>query len=85
VHRIILGSYDRTKGRIEINDRLDRWYVPEYVLLDVIRHELLHRLVGWTSRDDQHGPVFMRAERSFGSHGRAEAWIERNQHRLFRG
>lgn len=76
---MVYGRYDAEKACVEISPILRLPWVPEYVFLSVLHHELLHVAFG-DSLD--HGHAFRLAERSFVHHHESELWCQSNIGRL---
>lgn len=79
-----LACYDCRRRHVLVSPRLDKWFVPQYVIRDVLGHEILHALIPWTCKADQHSERFRQAEAKLPGHGRAERWWTRNQWRVVR-
>lgn len=80
-----LGSYSPETKIIRINPILDRRGVPDYVLDDVIYHEMLHHHLGTKRRNGRtsyHHETFREMEKRFPQSDRAQLWIKHNLHRL---
>lgn len=80
-----LGSYSPETEIIRINRILDRRGVPEYVLHDVIYHEMLHHHLGTKRRNGRtsyHHEAFRKMEKRFPHTDQAQLWIRKNLHRL---
>ncbi|MFH0845168.1 MAG: hypothetical protein V1930_06795 [Pseudomonadota bacterium] len=80
-----LGSYSPRTNIIRINPVLDRDFVPQYVINDVIYHEMLHADLG-TERDRgrrlYHHKTFKEKEGSHIHNVKARLWIKTNLSRL---
>lgn len=82
---IRLGSYSFEDGLISIHPALDQAFVPAYVVVGVVYHELLHHVLGAEQRGGRryvHTPEFRRREREYVLFERAERWERDNLHRL---
>ena len=80
-----LGSYSPETEIIRINRILDRRSVPDYVLDDVVYHEMLHHHLGTKRRNGRtsyHHEAFRKMEKRFPHSDRAQLWIRHNLHRL---
>ena len=80
-----LGSYSPETKIIRINPILDRRGVPDYVLDDVVYHEMLHHHLGTKRRNGRtscHHKTFREMEKRFSHSDRAQRWIRNNLHRL---
>jgi hypothetical protein len=79
---IRLGTWHTGRREIKCHPTLDRPEVPEYVLRNLIFHELLHGLIGVrrdprTGKRVMHGPDFKRLERAHPDYDRAKAWTKK--------
>lgn len=75
---IRLGSFDFERCLIHIHPTLDHKQVPEFVICQIIHHELLHHQLGhrWINgRRQVHTPEFKRREHAYPDHDAAETWI----------
>ena len=82
---IRLGSYNPESEIIRINRALDRSDVPDYVLDDIIYHEMLHHHLGIKKRNGRrsyHHETFKKMEKRFPLTDRAQLWISKNLHHL---
>ncbi len=80
-----LGSYSPETEIIRINRILDGPNVPNYVLDDVIYHEMLHHHLGTKKRNGRrfhHHETCRKMEKMFPHTDRAQLWIKKNLHRL---
>ncbi len=80
-----LGSYSPETEIIRINRILDRPNVPNYVLDDIIYHEMLHHHLGVEKRNGRrfhHHETFKKMEKIFPHTDRAQLWVKKNLHRL---
>ena len=75
-----MAWYHKGDQAIRVNRILDQDWVPEYVLVDLVSHELLHHLLGWER--DPHHLAFRLAEAALPWHKAAAWWIEANIDRL---
>jgi len=78
---IRLGTYCPDKGIIRIHPVLDNPRVPDYVIEDVLYHEMLHHELGMVrlnGRVFSHHRVFKAKEKAFPHSGRAKEWIRKN-------
>jgi hypothetical protein len=71
------GQFDSVNRHISIAARFDSSRVPQYVMLWLIGHELLHCLIPWVGRDF-HPETFRQAERQLPWYGRAQAWLAKH-------
>jgi hypothetical protein len=82
---IKLASYsDRTKT-IRVHPALDKSYVPKYVIMGIVYHEMLHHHLGVEHRNGRkmaHTRRFRRLEARYRHYHRLQAWKEKNLHRL---
>jgi len=82
---IKLASYsDRTKT-IRVSPALDKSYVPKYVIMGIVYHEMLHHRLGVEHRNGRkmaHTRRFRQLEARYRHYHRLQAWKERNLHRL---
>ncbi len=82
---IRLGSYSFEDGLIRIHPALDQDFVPAYVVVGVVYHEMLHHVLGAERRGGRryvHTPEFRRRERAYAMFERAERWERDHLHRL---
>ena len=80
-----LGSYSYHTKTIRIHPTLDRSFVPDYVVDNVVYHEMLHALVGIKSengRNYSHHRQFRELEKRYKDRRPAEKWISLNLNRL---
>jgi hypothetical protein len=76
---IRLGTYSEQTRSIRLNPRLDRSFVPRYVIEGIVYHEVLHHLLGTTpvrGRKVAHSPAFRRLESRYPHHAQVQAWIK---------
>jgi len=84
---IRLGTYSEQTRTVRVNPRLDRGFVPRYVIEGIMYHEMLHHLLGTTlvrGRKVAHSPAFRRLESRYPHHARVHAWIKAHRDRLLR-
>jgi hypothetical protein len=82
---IRLGSYSERTKTIRVNPALDRSYVPKYVIVGVVHHEMLHHFLGVESRNGRkiaHSKAFRQMESRYYHHHRLQVWKKKNLHRL---
>ena len=80
-----LGSYSPETEIIRINRILDKQGVPDYVLDDIIYHEMLHHHLGIkkkNGRTSYHHEIFKEMENRFPHADRAQLWIKHNLNHL---
>jgi hypothetical protein len=85
---IRFGSYHVRDRVIRIHRLLDQAFVPQYVVENVIFHEMLHELIPSQRVKGRwciHPPEFRRHEQRFQYHWEAEQWKRRHLSRLLRG
>ncbi|MGE5843034.1 MAG: hypothetical protein ACM335_12180 [Deltaproteobacteria bacterium] len=78
---IRLGTYCPDKRIIRIHPVLDNPAVPDYVIEDVLYHEMLHHELGMVRSNGRvlsHHPVFKAKEKAFPHSAQARDWIQRN-------
>ena len=82
---IKLASYsDRTKT-IRVHPALDKSYVPWYVIMGIVYHEMLHHHLGVEHRNGRkiaHTRRFRQLEQRYRHYHKLHAWKEKNLHRL---
>ena len=82
---IKLASYsDRTKT-IRVHPSLDKSYVPKYVIMGIVYHEMLHHHLGVEHRNGRkiaHTRRFRQLEQRYLHYHKLQAWKEKNLHRL---
>ncbi|MCG6945235.1 MAG: hypothetical protein LJE87_07790 [Deltaproteobacteria bacterium] len=82
---IKLASYsDRTKT-IRVHPALDKSYVPKYVIMGIVYHEMLHHHLGVVHRNGRkmaHTRRFRQLEARYRHYHRLQEWKEKNLHRL---
>jgi predicted SprT family Zn-dependent metalloprotease len=84
---IRLGSYASQTRLIRINPLLDQAGVPQFVIDDIIFHEILHHYLGnqrQNGRTRSHHATFKKLEKEFRQHQAAKTWIKENLPRLMR-
>ncbi len=82
---IQLGSYSPKTKIIRMSPRLDRSFVPCYVLDDIVYHEMLHHLLDVKKHNGRrvcHHEAFRKMEKNFIHRERARLWIKKNLSRL---
>lgn len=80
-----LGSYSYHIKTIRIHPILDQSFVPDYVVNDIVYHEMLHALLGIKSengRNYSHHQRFRELEKRYSHRKPAEEWIRLNLNRL---
>jgi hypothetical protein len=85
---IRFGSYHTRDRLIRIHPLLDQSFVPQYVVENVVYHEMLHQLIPRRQVNGRwyaHPPEFRRQEQQFRYHWQAEQWKRRHLSRLLRG
>ena len=82
---IKLASYsDRTKT-IRVHPALDKSYVPKYVIMGIVFHEMLHHHLGIEYRNGRkiaHSERFHQREQLYRHYHKLQAWKEKNLNRL---
>ena len=82
---IKLASYsDRTKT-IRVHPALDKSYVPKYVIIGIVYHEMLHHHLGVEHRHGRkivHTRRFRQLEAQYRHYEKLQAWKNKNLHRL---
>ncbi|MBW1811005.1 MAG: hypothetical protein JRJ87_22640 [Deltaproteobacteria bacterium] len=84
---IRLGSYSFEDRVIRIHSALDQDFVPAYVVVGVVYHEMLHHDLGAVHTGGRclvHTGQFRKRERAFVHHRRAEAWEKKNLSKLIK-
>jgi len=82
-----LGSYSFEDRLIRIHPALDRPFVPAFVVVAVVYHELLHHLLGDRGEGGRrrlHTAEFRRLEEKYVHHARAERWTKDHLNELLR-
>ena len=85
---IRFGSYHVRDRVIRIHRLLDQSFVPQYVVENVVFHEMLHALIPSQRVNGRwcvHPPEFRRHEQRFRYHWEAEQWQRCHLSRLLRG
>jgi hypothetical protein len=81
---IRFGSYSERSKTIRIHPRLDQAFVPDYFVISVVYHEMLHAHLGIGRKQngmrDIHSSTFKKRERLFHDHEKALAWIGDPKH-----
>jgi hypothetical protein len=80
VPSVEFGHYEPATDTVRLSRRLDSAAVPRFVLEHVLRHELLHRILGAERRGDRrryHSVRFRREEKRFPRYREAEAFLEK--------
>jgi len=73
------GHFEPATDTVRLSRRLDSAAVPRFVLEHVMRHELLHRVLGAERRGDRrryHSARFRREEKTFREYQEAEAFLK---------
>lgn len=87
--RLTFGLYNEALKLVKIHRRLDSVAVPAYVVRFVVYHEVLHHVcpgyVDARGHNRIHHAEFKRRERLFREHDLAQAWIKKNQQKMFGG
>lgn len=84
---IRLGSYSFDRGVIRIHPVLDQPFVPAYVVVGVVYHEMLHHVLGTqnaSGRRRVHSAEFKKREAVYINFQRALAWEKANLKKLLR-
>lgn len=84
---IRFGSYDARQRLIRIHPLLDQAFVPQYVVENIVFHEMLHQLMPRqrvNGRWSIHPPAFRQAERQFRHYHQAERWLREHLQHLLR-
>lgn len=76
----IFGLCDKERKVIEINQALRHDWVPGYVILSTVYHEMLHIALG--SDHDDHGVTFDLAESKFPHHAAVQVFEETHLNKL---
>lgn len=85
---IRFGAYYPEERLIRIHPLLDQAFVPQYVVENVIFHEMLHQLIPrqyTNGRWSIHPPAFRQQERRFLYYKQAQQWQRQHLPRLLRG
>ena len=82
---IKLASYsDRTKT-IRVHPALDKSYVPKYVIMGIVYHEMLHHYLGVEHRNGRkiaHSKRFRQLEQRYLHYHKLQAWKKKNLNKL---
>ncbi len=84
---IRLGSYSFSDRVIYINPILDQEFVPPYMIVAVVYHEMLHHVIGSVDTGSQrrvHTAEFRRRERVYVHYRKAAKWEKENVGKLLR-
>jgi hypothetical protein len=82
---IKLASYSERTKTIRVHPALDKSYVPKYVILGIVYHEMLHHHLGveqHNGRKIAHTRRFRQLEARYRHYHKLQAWKEKNLHRL---
>jgi hypothetical protein len=82
---IKLASYSDSTKTIRVHPALDKSYVPKYVIMGIVYHEMLHHHLGVEHRNGRkmaHTNRFRQLEQRYRYYHKLQAWKERNLHRL---
>jgi hypothetical protein len=82
---IKLASYSDRTRTIRVHPALDRSYVPKYVIMGIVYHEMLHHHLGVEHRNGRkiaHTRRFRQFEQHYRHYNKLQAWKEKNLHRL---
>ncbi|MGD8435285.1 MAG: hypothetical protein PVI73_14300 [Syntrophobacterales bacterium] len=82
---IKLASYSETTKTIRVHPALDKSYVPKYVIMGIVYHEMLHHHLGVEHRNGRkiaHTRRFRELEQRYRHYYKLQAWKEKNLHRL---
>jgi hypothetical protein len=82
---IKLASYSDSTNTIRVHPALDKSYVPQYVIMGIVYHEMLHHHLGVEHRNGRkmaHTRRFRQLEQRYRHYHRLQAWKEKNLHRL---
>ena len=78
------GWYSKRHCAIVVNRCLDKKIVPDYVIEQILYHEMLHAvLVPLINKKVPHSETFYRLEALFPDHDRAVNWLEIDQAKTF--
>lgn len=69
--RFHFGEYESEKKEVRINFRLSEWDVPDYVVVGVCYHEMLHATIGL-----EHDVRFAEHEHKYPHYYRSEKWCD---------
>jgi hypothetical protein len=84
---IRLGSYSFADRVIYVHPILDQEFVPAYMVVAVVYHEMLHHIIGSVKTNGQrrvHTAEFRRRERAYIHYQRAATWEKDNVGKLLR-
>lgn len=87
LRHIRLGSFDWDSNVIRVHPRLDRDFVPAYVVRAVVFHEMCHAHLPREEKNGKrvlHGPAFREFLERFPDTDRAERWQKNNLARLLK-
>ena len=82
---IKLASYSDSTKTIRVHPALDKSYVPKYVIMGIVYHEMLHHHLGVEHRNGRtlaHTRRFRQLEQRYLHYHKLQAWKEKNLHRL---
>jgi hypothetical protein len=82
---IRLGSYSYDERVVRIHPVLDQDFVPSYVVVGVVYHEMLHHVLGVKTKGGSrrvHTKEFKERERAFVHFEKANKWEKKNLSRL---
>ena len=82
---IKLASYSERTNTIRVHPALDKSYVPKYVIMGIVYHEMLHHHLGVEHRNDRkiaHSKRFRQLEQRYLHYHKLQAWKEKNLLRL---
>ena len=82
---IKLASYSDRSKTIRVHPALDKSYVPKYVIMGIVYHEMLHDHLGvehLNGRKIAHTRRFRQLEQRYLHYHKLQAWKEKNLHRL---
>ena len=78
---IKLASYSDRTNTIRVHPALDKSYVPKYVIMGMVYHEMLHHHLGiehHNGRTIAHTRRFRQLEARYRHYHRLQAWKEKN-------
>jgi hypothetical protein len=84
---IRLGSYSFADRIIYVHPILDQEFVPAYMVVAVVHHEMLHHVIGSIETNGQrrvHTAEFRRREQAYIHYHRAATWEKNNIRKLLR-
>ena len=82
---IKLASYSVRTNTIRVHPALDKSYVPKYVIMGIVYHEMLHHHLGVEHRNGRkivHSKRFRQLEQRYLHYHKLQAWKEKNLPRL---